>query len=372
MPVEVRLHAGCHRRVWCPVQFPYHGSEAPVALACQGHTVHAQRDGDELVFFPLPMGPYAEQVYTPTGALPAEAAVTLEDLGDRVRVSINGAELTNYWYKDVPARPYFWPVYADGGTPVTRAFPMRQGVEGETQDHKHHRSLYFAFGSVNGVDNWSEEPGHGFTVHRSIDELLSGPVFGRLGTTSDWTDPSGKKLLEQKVRATFWHISGGFRMMDFDLRLTASNGEVFFGDTKEGGMLTIRVASSMDVPRGGRIETSFGGVDEEEAWGRAAHWCDYAGPVGNKRVGIAVMDHPDSFRYPTYWHIRDYGLFAANPFGLESYTQGAKEGSFLLKAGTSIRFRYRVVIHHGSADDANIRGHYINFTSPPRTEVTTV
>lgn len=231
MPLEIRLFAGCHRRIQCPVRVPYHENATPPALVCQGHGVHVQRDGDFLTFMPLSMGPYAEAVYRPTGALPP-TEVTLTDRGDRVDVLVAGEELTTYWYRDVPARPYFWPLLSDGGIPVTRAFPMRTDVPGETTDHKHHRSLTFAFGSVNGVDNWSEEPGHGHTRHRSIDEITSGPVFGRLKTTGEWTDAADKPLLTQKLTATFWHVGGGFRLMDFELQLIATHGDVLFGDRK--------------------------------------------------------------------------------------------------------------------------------------------
>ncbi|HSV72531.1 MAG TPA: PmoA family protein [Chthonomonadales bacterium] len=367
MHPEIRLYAGRHRRLQCPVRVLCRGHTTPASLVCQGNSVHVQRDGDSLAFIPHSLGPYAEAVYRPAEALPP-TEVTLTDHGDRVDVFVAGEELTAYRYRDAPARPFFWPLLADGGIPVTRAYPMRDDVTGESTDHRHHRSLTFAFGSVNGVDNWSEEPGHGHTRHRSVDEVTSGPVFGRLRTTSEWTDAADRPLLTQKLSATFWHVGGGCRLMDFDLHLIATHGDVLFGDTKEGGMVSVRVATSMDVQRGGRIENAHGGIDEDEAWGRAAPWCDYSGTVGSRQVGIAIMDHPNSFRHPTYWHVRDYGLFAANPFALAEYTRGAKDGSHLLREGQSLRFCYRVMVHHGSASEADVRGHYLNFAAPPRAE----
>lgn len=368
MTLEIKVYAGCHRRVQCPLRVPCLEASTPAALACQGNAVHCQRDGDDLVFIPMPMGPHAVSRYTPTSELP-RTSVRLEDTGDHVRVTIDGEELTSYWYANMPARPYFWPLYADGGSAITRAYPMMPDVAGETRDHPHHRSLWFAFGSVNGVDNWSEERGHGNTIHRSIDEIVEGPVFGRLATTSDWTDAKGARILTQKLTATFWHIGGGFRMIDFDVHLIATDGDVLFGDTKEGGLISVRVASSMDACQGGRIENSYGAVGEVEAWGRAAQWCDYSGMVGSDHLGIAIMNHQDSFRYPSYWHVRDYGLFAANPFALSEFTQGAKNGTHTMKSDESIHFLYRVMLHHGSASDANVRGHFLNYVTPPKVEV---
>jgi hypothetical protein len=158
-------------------------------------------------------------------------------------------------------------------------------------------------------------------------------------------------------------------MMDVAIDLKAEHEPVLFGDTKEGGILAVRVVGTMDVPRGGRIENSYGGIDEAETWGKAAHWCDYSGPAGDSVSGIAIMDHPRSFRYPTHWHVRNYGLMTANPFGYAAYTDGAKNGEYLLKHGETLPFRYRIVIHAGDASEGDIRARYLDFVSPPRVQV---
>jgi hypothetical protein len=364
--MKLTINAGAHARNHCPIAVPLPSSRPPVAVACGDEIIPLQQDGDSLVGIAGPMEAGVSRRYVPAN-VQSVGGVALHDDGTSISVYVNGAPFTTYRYTDVPARPYFWPVLAPDGTPVTRAWPMRDDVAGETRDHKHHRSMYFAFGDVNGVDNWSEEPGHGHTVHRSLDEIVSGPVFGRFRTTSDWTDAEGAPVLRQSVAVTFWAARGdGPRLVDVDLRLTPASKDVQFGDTKEGGMLTVRVATPMDVPNGGRIENSYGGINEPETWGYAAHWCDYSGVVNGSHVGIAVMDHPLSFRYPTYWHVRDYGLMGANPFALKAYTNGLKDGSHLLRMGEEMRFVYRVVVHHGNASDAGIREHYLGFVNPPQ------
>jgi len=368
--MELRIRADGRSRAACPIVTRCTADNIPAALACGSDIIAVQRDGDMLAAVIAVRRPHADTVFSPTDAQTAGGAVNLQDNGSEIAVTVGGMPFTTYRYADVPARPYFWPVLAPGGIPVTRAWPMRDDVAGETHDHRHHRSMYFAFGDVNGVDNWSEEPGHGYTIHRSVDELVSGPVFGRFRTTSDWTDASGGKLLTQKVAVTFWNTVGETqRMLDVDLRLRATEGDVLFGDTKEGGMLTVRVATPMDVPNGGRIENSYGGINERETWGYAAHWCDYSGVVSGARVGIAVLDHPLSCRYPTYWHVRDYGLMGANPFALKAYTNGMKDGSYLLRSGEEMRFVYRVIVHLGDACEAGVRRQYLDFAAPPSVEV---
>jgi hypothetical protein len=364
MRTHIEIQAGEHPRHDCPVSLPWDLPETPQSLRLGEHTVPVQRDADRLYFLPLPLQKGEKALYA-TDDTVCETRVHLILDESHLQVRLAEELLTIYHFANVPARPYFWPLYAPGGVPVTRAFPMRDDVPGETRDHRHHRSLYIAFGSVNGTDNWSEEAGHGYTHHRNFLQLVSGPVFGRFSSLSEWTDSTGRPLLTQTLTVTIWNILPA-RMMDFEIDLTPVAGPVRFGDTKEGGIISVRVASSMDVPRGGRIENSYGGVQERETWGKSAHWCDYSGTVEGRQVGIAIMDHPDSFRHPTYWHVRNYGLFAANPFGLSDFTDGRKEGSYTLEEGQTMRFVYRLLLHEGDASAADVRGHYLNFVCPPQ------
>jgi len=112
---------------------------------------------------------------------------------------------------------------------------------------------------------------------------------------------------------------------------------------------------------------AYGGVTEAENWGKPSHWVDYYGPLEGHTVGIAVMDHPSSFRYPTRWHVRDYGLFTANPFALKYYEpERGWNGDYLLRRGEELRFRYRLYIHDGRTDEANVAEKFLAFAHPPR------
>ena len=159
------------------------------------------------------------------------------------------------------------------------------------------------------------------------------------------------------------------RLLDIDLTLTAAEEDVLFGDTKEGGLISLRVASSMDVPRGGRLENSNGGVGEDNVWGKRAAWCDYSGPVNGKTVGVAIFDHPESFRHPTYWHARDYGLMTTNPFAVSTFEGEGPSGEYLLPAGESLRFRYRIYIHKGDATEGKVAEQNSSYAGPPRVQI---
>ena len=89
---------------------------------------------------------------------------------------------------------------------------------------------------------------------------------------------------------------------------------------------------------------------------------DYSAVVNGVHCGIAIFDHPDNLRHPTRWHARGYGLCAANPFALRSFTGSSEvDGSYTLPAGESLRLRYRVVIHEGQLDRQRLESLYRDY-----------
>ena len=282
----------------------------------------------------------------------AAAEITLKQHKGGVSVAIDSQGFTDYLTETGP-KPILWPIAGPEGIAMSRAYPMKD-VPGEKHDHPHQRSLWFTHGDVNGVDFWSEQPGHGSIVHREYLKIEGGTDSAVIATRNDWLDAKGKKVCEDERRLTFGVGAHG-RTIDFDITLKASEGPLTFGDTKEGSM-GIRVPTVMDVnsKKGGQIVTSEG-LSDAAAWGKPASWVDYHGEVEKKAVGIAILNHPSSFRYPTRWHVRDYGLFAANPFGLKDFEQNDKlDGSYAVQAGESLVLRYRFIFHTGDEKTAGI------------------
>src|SRR6185295_4777242 len=180
---------------------------------------------------------------------------------------------------------------------------------------------------------------------------------------NDWVGPDGAKIVTDQRTLRF----GGdkeSRFIDFDVVVTAAADQVTFGDTREGSF-GLRIAESMRVDRktGGKIITSEG-LSDDKAWGQPAAWVDYYGPVGKEgeQLGIAILNHPSSFRYPTHWHVRTYGLFAANPWGLGDFTAGKARSEHPMKKGDSFKLRYRVIFHKGNEKDGKIAEAFANYT----------
>jgi len=301
------------------------------------------------------------------GSRAGAPGVDVARVDDKVQFSIGGAPFVTYNFGKEWARPFFYPVLGPEGVQITRHYPIRQGVPGETTDHPHHKSIWVAHGDVNGVDNWSEERGHGRQVSKRLKELVEGPVVGLLRQDLEWVSSRGKRVIAEEREVRVYAMPPAERVMDLTVAFKARFGKVTFGDTKEGGICSVRVASSMDGIRGGRIENSYGATTEAECWGRPAPWCDYSGPAGGKVVGIAIFDTPGNLRYPTTWHVRDYGLMTANPFGLSHFRPGSGEcGDYALEKGAQLVFRYRIFMHLGDAHQGHVRDKYHDYINPPK------
>jgi hypothetical protein len=337
-----------------------------------GEILKSDDGGSELRFIVPWLPKNSSRIYDVTFAdEPAGNGVGLAsgDTGN-VEVSIQGRTLGVYHADPAWARPFLHPVMGPFGHSVTRGWPQ-EGRPGEAWDHPHHKSLYVAHGDVNGVDNWSEEGNHGRQVQREVLQCRSGDVSGVLETINDWVGHDGTKVCEDRRKLTFWSLPESLGLFDVEVEFSATEGPLTFGDTKEGGILTARVATTMDVPRTGRIRQAEGGNDEPETWGKRSAWCDYSGlDEGGNQVGIALLNHPMSFRYPTYWHVRNYGLMGANPFGLSDfYGDKSRDGTYSIEAGEKLWFGYRVCVHAGDADGGQVDDVFHGYANPPKATV---
>ena len=281
-----------------------------------------------------------------------------------LEVQRDGKLFTRYLLKS-GAKPILWPVIGPHGNEITRAFPMRDAGADERADHQHHRSFWFTHGNVNGIDFWSEGDGHGDIEHRKFVKVTSGSS-AMIVSRNDWLGPDKTKVCEDVRRLTFGG-DGTVYWIDFDATVTASEGPLTFGDTKEGSF-GVRIAGSMKVTaeKGGQIINSHGDTDVK-AWGKQSPWVDYHGPLNGKQVGVAIMNHPSSFRYPTYWHVRTYGLFTANPFGLHHF-KGSNDvdGSHRMEKGETMQLRYRVLFHAGDEKQAGIAERFAEYAKSPK------
>lgn len=322
------------------------------------------------------------------GLCPAQEkkeGVSFTDTGKTVRVELNGELFTEYHYQEY-SFPLFYPVIGPGGAPMTRNYPFKVLPE-EDHDHPHHRSLWFTHSRINEVNFWAvndfkgRKPGR--TEHDGFLAMEGGAEKGVLKVKNRYVDPNENNRLilvdERTYRFHAPHADTDARIMDYEVALIASEGDVVFGDQKDGGM-AIRVALTMQnsrqaprdkdkplPPAQGHLVNSEG-LRDGEVWGKRARWVDIQGPVNGKAVGVAMFDHPTNPQHPTWWHARTYGLCAANIWGQRSY-QGKDDpdlGSMTLRKGERLEFKYRLYFHPGDEKTAQVEEQYRAYAGDAR------
>jgi Methane oxygenase PmoA len=277
---------------------------------------------------------------------------------DQIAVHVDGKPFTTFHYGSEANKPFLAPLRSASGKIVTRHFPQEE-VAGESHDHLHHRGLWFSYDDVNGVKFWENDPSYtkpniGRIVVRNA-SWKDGDHSGTLTAVMEWRDPGGKVLLIENRDMTFYS-DPALRTVDFKITLTAAE-EVTFGDTKEGAF-AIRLADNFTEKKGAKMVDADGRATMANIWGKRSNWVDYTAEVDGERLGVAMFDSPQNPRHPTYWHARDYGLFALNPFGQNAFDQSKEESHWKLASGQKVVFRWRVVIHPGDAETGHVADLY--------------
>jgi hypothetical protein len=312
-----------------------------------------------------------------------------EDL-HRVDVTVDGKPFTCYIYPTTLKKPTLYPLRTASGALVTRGWPL-EPRPGERVDHPHQVGLWFDYGNVNGLDFWNNSDAipaarasrMGTILHRAVRRAEGGPGAGVLEVSADWVDAQGKPLLREDTRFVF-RAGDAWRAIDRITTLTALGDAVTFPDDKEG-LIGLRVARALEQPTTtrevltdasghattvpvlnndsvtGRYRSSEG-LEGDSVWGTRGRWTMLTGRVEGEAVTLAILDHPQNIGFPTYWHARSYGLFAANPLGQKAFRNGGAALDFRLAAGASATFRYRVLILSGRVTPDQVEKYYRDFT----------
>jgi hypothetical protein len=309
-------------------------------------------------------------------AIALTAPVELKQRNDRIDVMIGGKPFTTYYFGSTVAKAYLMPLQTATGLVISRLFPV--GNEVSDADRKspsfepHQRPLYFAHGDIDGLDFWAEaafqkyyrdHPRHAYGHMGSpkIEHVSGGPESGTIRATFSLEGPENE-VIGEETQMFIFKGNDRTRTIDCDFKLNANNGPMVMGDTKEG-TFGIRLGPDLSAPRGHMIN-SHGAEGEPQIWGKPADWVNYYGTVSGHEAGIVVFEHPKSFRHPTTWHARAYGLLAANPFGLREFTKDPnKDGSWTIPEGKSLDFRYRVLIYDGKLSPEEINRAYQEYAA---------
>jgi hypothetical protein len=258
---------------------------------------------------------------------------------------LRGEPIAEYVYADPKIlRPYFAQVRTSGGTQVTRTHPPVEGVDATDHDTMH-PGIWLGFGNLSGEDFWRNK---GRMEHvRFVDRPSTAQERLAFATESRLVGSEGAVLGEMISRYELQTRPAGWRL-SWEATFQPGTGELVFGDQEEMG-LGVRVATALTEKNGGLITSSTGRRTAEQTWGQPASWCDYAGKIDGRRVGVTILPAAGNFR-ESWWHNRDYGVFVANPFGRAAMKQG-EESSVVVARGEQFRIGYSVVVHEGDGYD---------------------
>jgi hypothetical protein len=309
-------------------------------------------------------------------AIPLYSQVKISPEAGKLAIQIDGKPFSDFYYTGPEvSKPYLWPLRAASGTYVTRMWPMEK-VEEEASiakpDHPHQRGLWFAHAKVNGLDFWNiapldqppyNRPDRGKIFLKKLGQVTSGKNKGSIAAEFTWADHDGQPLLTESRAMTFYS-DPAMRVFDLDITLTAIK-QVVFGDEKDG-VLGIRLRPVLQEDHGtGHISNADGATTEKQVWGKPSNWCDYSGEIQGEKVGVAILDGPANPGHPVRWHVRAYGLFAANPFGNAVFSDDKTQAhtDTTLEPGKSLRYGYRVIIHSGDAASAKIAAQWDKYSA---------
>lgn len=311
-------------------------------------------------------------VTVPTSSVTAQKGVKLNQTSNAIDVYINGNPFTSYIYQLDPAKPLasegvlllkpvLYPLRTPSGIKVTRGWPFEK-IEGESQDHPHHMGLYFTY-DLPGNSFWNNSA-LPLPIIRHIKAEITKDPHGNQSIQSvmHWISKDNDALLVEK-RLTSFIAGRDQNIIDFDIELQAVADTVEFGITKEG-MFAIRLAQWLTEGGGTGVYLSSNGDENEKGvWGKRAEWVRIQGEHEGKTVGIAILNHPASTNFPTFWHARGYGCFSANPLGQSAFEkslkfENPKPFNLILRKGETAPFKFRVIVYDGSRTKEQIDKEY--------------
>ena len=321
------------------------------------------------------IGP-ALPVWTQQNNTPGKGiAVKVDEANRKVDILVDGEYFTSYIYPLSLEKPVLYPLTTADGIIVTRGFPLKPRP-GERIDHPHQVGWWLNYGDVNGLDFWnnsyaipdSMKPHYGSIRHVAVTKAESGSGIALLAVHCQWVDHQEKVILDEETTFEFTGDSQRRRVIR-TTRLTAANGEVKFGDSKEG-MCALRVDRAFETPAdqpevftdasgkpttvpvmnnegvNGVYHNSEGDV-KDAVWGKRAKWVSLSAQKGKEEISISFFDHPRNPGYPAYWHARGYGLFAINNLARKAYNDAETANITVLKKGESVTFRHMLLIKNG-------------------------
>ena len=257
---------------------------------------------------------------------------------------------------------YIHPVFTPRGVPVTDDYPP---------NHKHHHGIWSPWTKTvfegRAPDFWNMGEKKGTVKVVGEPEVWSAGVYAGFRTAHrmiDLTAPGGPKpaIDEQWDVTAYASRMGGLESNVFDLvitQTTASDSPLALPKFHYGG-LGFRGHRQWDGKPNCKFLTSEGKTRENGNETRAK-WCHVGGLVDGKPAGVAILCHPDNFRFPQPVRLHpDEPFFCFAPSQL---------GDWSIEPGKPYVAKYRFVVSDGEPDAAEIERLWRDYASPVKVTV---
>lgn len=274
---------------------------------------------------------------------------------ERVSVTVDGRPFGSLYFGKEANKPFFHPLTTPSGVTVTRAYPVEKSAEAEPTDHPHQKGLWMGVERLSGMDFWENDnsytrPRMGKIVFKDMTRLEPGASRGELRFRADWINPEGAAVVTEDRTMTFYSGRGKAHVLDVDVTLTAMVPLQF--EDHQDAVIGTRLRPAFDESNGGMAVNAEGLRGEKGARGKASRFLYWNTRIGGEPAGVAILDHPENYNFPARWHLRSFGFFTANPFARAVFDEKAPSAAKAMRAGESIRLRYRVLVYSGEYDVA--------------------
>ncbi len=260
----------------------------------------------------------------------------------QVVVKAGDALFTAYQFAPDNKYPHFWPVNGPvSGKSVTTRY---------TEPYPHHRSLFFGCDKVNGGNYWQEGNDRGQIVSQGPEIVKESGEQVEFRDTCLWRIPGEDPIIRDTRRVGIAAPLADIRLIDFEITLEALCDVVI--ERSNHSLFAARMDPALSVQGGGVLVNAEGKTGEAGTFGERSAWCDSSGARDGVTEGLAILQHPENRWHPAPWFTRDYGFFSPTPM------YWIEEGRFELPQGERLTLRYRVVVHAGDAQQANITALY--------------
>lgn len=288
--------------------------------------------------------------------------VRLVDTGSSLQARVGGKAMFHYRKEtvDPPAgvslvqarNAYIHPVRSPSGAIVTGDFEP---------NGPHQRGIWNAWTRTEfrerAPDFWNLQENSGAIRFQSASSVRSGSIVGGFQVAHEHVDLSAREGPEPVILET-WSVVvfpyDSFFVFEIDsLQRTASPRPLNLPEYHYGGMAYRgRMAWALE---GAHFLTSEG-LAKEEADGSRARWCAAWGGGEQGDSGMAILGHPDNFRFPQPLRIHTgYPYFAFVP---------QRMGSMAIQPGSPYRSRFRFVVFDGPADAELLERLWGDFADP--------